>query len=386
MQFGMPTEERSMAHFSALVVLNEEPTQTSLDDILRPWHDCESAECSERLRDVDITAQITELWNSQVLAIRSANGQFEDPQSMEFYVDAAGRSVWSGDAGPPQRFVLPDGASLVWITRREWNEAQRKDLDDFAEACHAEEKTSDNRYLRRMNPDMKWDWWVLGGNFSGMLIPREKADTRTGEPGANGTTYVDNVDVPFRPDSMPRRDQLFRDRRRSLEVQFGDGVDAVRKSNLNIEAIRERAIALRSDTWSWCAEAASTRRLVDDPVALDRIRANFGRAYAWLNQTRFDQSLIDRLPSVSDQHGVDLRPYGDIFLRSGIYLGPHNIADWIEATPPFVASSIVKDGSWHTVDAGFETQDATETWQRQFWAIFEQIPPDHWLAIVDCHL
>lgn len=368
-----------MSHFSVLVGLNEEPTQTCLDDILRPWHDCESAECSEHLRDVDVTAQIIELWNSQVLVVRCANGAFEDPQSMEFYVDAAGRPVWSGDAGPAQRLVLPDGASLVWITRREWNEAQGKDLDDFAEACHAEERTPDDRYLRRMNPNMKWDWWILGGNFSGMLIPREGADTKTGEPGANGTTYVDNVDVPFRPDFMPGRDQLFGDRRRSLEVQFGTGVDAVRKGDLNIEAMRQRAIALRNDTWSRCIEAASTRRLVDDPVALDRIRTNFGRAHARLRQMQFGQPLIDSLLSDSDPYGADLRPYRDIFLASGTYLGPLNIADWIEAAPPFLTSSIVKDGSWHAGSAG-------ETWQRQFPAIFEQIPPDHWLAIVDCHL
>jgi len=363
-----------MSHSSVLVALKKEPTQACLDDILRPWHDCESAECSEHLRDVDITAQIIERWNSQVQVVRHANGAFEDPQSMEFYVDAAGRPLWSGDAGPPRRFVLPDGASLVWITRREWNEAQGKDLDDYAEACHAEEKTPDDRYLRRMNPDMKWDWWVLGGRFSGMLIPRAGADTRTGEPGVNGTTYVD---------SMLGHARLLRDRRRSLLVQFGTGVDAVRKSDLNIEAMRQREIALRSDTWSWCVEAASTHRLVDDPVALDRIRTDFGRAHARLKQMRFDQPLIDYLPPAPDPYGADLLPYRGIFLESGIYLGPRNITDWIEATPPFLTWSIVKDGSWHEVGAGFEDE---ETWQRQFRGIFEQIPPDHWLAIVDCHL
>jgi hypothetical protein len=374
-----------MSHFSALVAFKEEPTQTCLDDILRPWHDCESADCSEHVRDVDITAQIIERWNSQVLVVRRANGAFEDPQSMEFNVDAAGRPVWSGNAGPPRRLVLPEGASLVRITRREWNEAQRKDLDDFAEACHAEEKTPDGRYFRRMNPNTKWDWWSLGDNFSGMLIARAGADTRTGEPGANGTTYVDSVDVTFRPDFMPGHAQLLRDRRSSLAVQFGTGVDAVRKRDLDIEAMRRRAIALRSDTWSWCVEAASTRRLVDDPVALDRIRANFGKAHARLKQMSFDQPLIDHLLSDPDPYGADLLPYGDIFLGSGIYLGPRNIADWIEATPPLLTSSIVKDGSWHAVGAGFEGADATETWQRQFQPMFEQIPRDHWLAIVDCH-
>jgi hypothetical protein len=361
-----------MSHCSVLVVLDEEPAQTCLDDTLRPWHDCESAECTEHLRDVDITEQIIELWNSEIPVVRRANGAFEDPQSMEFYVDAAGRPLWSGNAGPPQRFVLPDDASLIRITRREWNEAQGKDLDDFAEANYAEEKTTDDRYFRRMNPNMKWDWWVLGGNFSGMLIPREGADTRTGEPGATGT-YVHNADLPFRPDFIPGRDQLIRDRR-SLDVQFGTGVDAVRKSDLNIEAMRQRAIALRSDAWSWCVQEASKRRLVGDPVALDQIRTNFGRAYARVNQMRLEQPLIDH------QLSADLLPYVDIFQGSGIYLGPHAIADWIQAAPPFLTSSVVKDGSWH------EAQDATGTWLHQFRTIFEQIPPDHWLAVVDCHL
>jgi hypothetical protein len=368
-----------MSHFSVLVVLDEEPTQTRLDETLRPWHDCESAECTEHLRDVDITAQIITRWNSEILVVRRANGSFEDPESMEFYVDAAGRPVWSGDAGPPRRFVLPDDASLLQITRREWNEAQGKELDDFAEDNFAEEKTPDDRYLRRMNPNVKWDWWILGGNFSEMLIPRELADTKTGEPGASGKTYFDNVDVEFRPDFLLSDTKRLGERRRPLAAPFGDGVDAVRKRDLNIEAMRQRAIALRSDTWSRCVQQASTRRLVSDPVALDQIRTNFGRAHARVNQMRLAQPLIDFQRSSSDLYGKDLLPYGEIFLESGMYLGPHAIADWIQVAPPFLTSSVVIDGSWHE-------GSAAETWQGEFRAIFEQIPPDHWLAIVDCHL
>jgi hypothetical protein len=217
-----------MSHFSALIAVDKEPTQTVLDDLLRPWHDCESAGCSEHLRDVDITAQMLQLWNSRIQVVRSADGAFEDPQSLEFYVDAQGRPVWSGDAGPPTRFVLPGDARLVWITRREWHEAQRRNLDDFAEICHAEEKTPDGRYLRRLNPNMKWDWWSLGGRFKGMLIPREGAQTKTGEQGANGTTYLDGMGVMFRSE-FPEHAQLLRDRRRSLEAQFPTAVDAAQE-------------------------------------------------------------------------------------------------------------------------------------------------------------
>jgi hypothetical protein len=70
---------------------------------------------------------------------------------------------------------------------------------------------------------------------------------------------------------------------------------------------------------------------------------------------------------------------------SDIYLGPHDIADWIEAAPALLTSSIVENGSWYAA-ARFGAQDATETWQQQFAAIFAQIPADQWLAVVDYHL
>ncbi len=45
------------------------------------------------------------------------------------------------------------------------------------------------RYGWMSNPDAKWDWWIIGGRWSGMLRVKDAANASRGEDGVGGSNY-----------------------------------------------------------------------------------------------------------------------------------------------------------------------------------------------------
>ena len=43
------------------------------------------------------------------------------------------------------------------------------------------------KVVNRTNPNRKWDWWVIGGRWSGMLKLKDGATGERGQPGVMGT-------------------------------------------------------------------------------------------------------------------------------------------------------------------------------------------------------
>ena len=53
---------------------------------------------------------------------------------------------------------------------------QYESLDVFAKEYHSYKKNIDGKYGYFSNPNSKWDWWVVGGRWSGSLIAKEDAN------------------------------------------------------------------------------------------------------------------------------------------------------------------------------------------------------------------
>lgn len=84
---------------------------------------------------------------------------------------------------------------VVWIdmdeeVRKEWNDdgethkQDYKNIQEFAEDWFGCE-LKDGKFGRYTNPNKKWDWWVIGGRWTGYFRLREKPSSThaTGQPG-----------------------------------------------------------------------------------------------------------------------------------------------------------------------------------------------------------
>jgi hypothetical protein len=156
-----------------------------------------------------------------------------------------------------------------------------------------------------------WDWWVIGGRWRGMLIPMNGASSPIiGESGV------------FKNPAM-----------------FKNGVDGLRKEEINFEAIMA---AQKADAEKWWAES-ETKPASDWSLMYMRKQDDTRESY--------------------------------VNVRIG-----------------FKTSAVVtKDGKWHEAgeigwfgvgsDSKFE-----EEWQKEFDRHISEVDRQDWLVIVDCHI
>jgi hypothetical protein len=202
-----------MSHFSVLVVTPMKPTKRSLSAALRPWHEFECTGIDDdHVIDIDETEKLrNDYEKDEITRLRLPDGSLADPWSDEFLRDptekereiigpiggtgAGGGISWTshdpGDGGGYRRFVrfVPDGAEriklpakelmtfLEWLVDREGRRVvERGSTPDLIEEHKYGYVLLDadgnvKKIIKRTNPNGKWDYWTLGGRFSGRLVP-----------------------------------------------------------------------------------------------------------------------------------------------------------------------------------------------------------------------
>jgi hypothetical protein len=134
-----------MSHFVTLVVTDERPTSDDLEPVLLPWHEYECTGRHEYVEWVDDTDEI--------------KAEYEASEKFK---------------------------------------AEYKDLATFAKEWHGYEMRDDGRIGRLTNPNSKWDWWQIGGRWSGDLMLKEEAVAKYGgRTGVNQAQWKDvKIDEP----------------------------------------------------------------------------------------------------------------------------------------------------------------------------------------------
>jgi hypothetical protein len=78
---------------------------------------------------------------------------------------------------PSEQDILEAGAELVMLTFKE----KYGTFESFAEEYHGLTANEDGRYGYWSNPNAKWDWYQIGGRWSGHWPAKENAETDYGE-------------------------------------------------------------------------------------------------------------------------------------------------------------------------------------------------------------
>lgn len=389
-----------MSHFAIMVITDQKPDGDMLEKIMAPYHEFEcTGDDNEYVQNIDRMAEHLEEFNDETeLRYKDPSGTLHDPFQDQFYRDPTpeetekmgigggtgcghGMSWTSKDWGDGKGYrtkvhILPDGweevrvkASAVtsfadWIT--DYHGMTQIGANDVADP-----KTNDNikygwvrvndagevlEVIDRTNPNKKWDWWQMGGRWSGFLTPKvgtNPANTAKGSPGTLGSQ------------ADP------------------DGVDTIRKGDVDFETMRANARKAAEESWDKIMGIVGD---LSDLVPWDKVRDemykdDIEKAREFYNSQRAQKALLearqknDGLFWVNlDEYIVDRQTYGDRAASSATVL-----------------FGVVKDGKW--VERGemgwwgcVSNEQDRSAWDASFNKMLDELPDDSWLTVVDCHI
>lgn len=167
-----------MSHFTMLVPASD---REHLESLLLPYHEYECTGIEAYTEWVDETDEYVEEYNEKPAEfVRLADGTLVSGDDDRFYTE-----VENDKGQTEQKWSLPDEAELVTMTRAE---AGIRTFGEFVKDWSGGSGIpgEPGRYGRRTNANARWDWWLVGGRWDGLLMLKDGRDGQFGEPGVFG--------------------------------------------------------------------------------------------------------------------------------------------------------------------------------------------------------
>jgi hypothetical protein len=180
------------------------------------------------------------------------------------------------------------------------------------------------------NPDRKWDWWVVGGRWSNSLITKS-----------------------------------------------GKVCDSAKKSDIDFDAMMKRSVDANLPDFDKAVEIIGGETF----KSWDEVRSIDGKDMQWKREFYNGQSAVKKLRIKFDNPFCSL----DQFLSSR--------EDYIKSMEFSGISmfAVLHDGNWiEKGDMGWwgcvSDEKKPSEWREVYMKAIDQIPDDHTLVVVDCHI
>lgn len=246
---------------------------------------------------------------------------------------------------------------VIWVdctdeVKAEWEKEERRseyaDIDTMARDWFGYDSDGKGGWGRRTNPDARWDWWVIGGRWSGYLKLKPEA---VGVYGRRSWTNKDEA------------------------IDVGR-CDQARKGDIDVQGMRDEAEARVRKNWEQARGTPPCPAWLSwgECLAQHPSNSEAAREMYWaqpdvkrLAATHWRASSIDAfLPPL--QECVERARNGAL-----------------------ATFAYVKDSEWFErgVMGWFATvsdEKAADEWNRQFNEAFDALPDDTLITIVDCHI
>ena len=385
-----------MSHFAVMVVTD---TTDEIMTALQPYHEYECTGIEdEYVVFVDHTEEVKkEFEEGTTNRYRSPDGTIYEGYEDIFYRDPTEEEA--KEIGPFAGSGF--GHGLSWSSK-DWKDGKgyrtkvhfipsgfEKFEDGYANKYGTIEKYAEDYHGYTVNekgeigcftnPNCKWDWWEIGGRYSGLLRTKPGADSFKGEAGLMGT----------QADSK--------------------GVDQCRVRDLDIEGMRrarqERIRAVRTETFEKVLkkckeklpEGADFMLKPDAFEQWDALSEQAGDAEKHLRalwetkekKGRFCE-FIDAEKAKGCPRATTLRLAGELGYGdwNGIDIG-QTMQQAIDSVPPICTFAVLMDGNWYQRGemgwwACISNED--EEWDSKFKELFENLQEDKLITIVDCHI
>lgn len=333
-------------HFSLLVIGKDLHQEGVLDELLAPYQDSSFAGINTPfVKSVDVTAK-----------------------SLQEYADyQAGKTLKS--------YILPTIKDYFdnYLCFESVDINDPIDLED--EACGGYAFFKGDEFVKaieRANPNGKWDYWVLGGRCTGMLIAK-KNDTE------KKTNFWLNL--------WPKMGK-------TSKQDIGD--NCLKFASVDWEAMHKLRLKQRLKEWQVAKDESQTK--IDNVI---KLTANLNETrYYLLNeiatlQTKFQKTNPDcsygELQNFIEANLKYPQTYYQAFLNhvgsSYLYC---DIEDWIKAAPKLTSFALLDESGWHEFDDRPNYSLAKKTKNGKDWQDFidqrlQDMGNDEWIAIIDCH-
>lgn len=243
--------------------------------------------------------------------------------------------------------------------------AEYGDREQFAEdyyGCEQREVDGVKQWGRMTNPNKKWDWWQIGGRWSGQLLLKK------GASGTWGTRSWMNKD----------------------EADDLDCCDAARKGDIDVQGLRDRAASKASKQWHLFDKYLGMHKASFVPFATFK-EQHPGNIEAARN-AYWAQPLMQAKNDTQRYTGLD-EQQRQFFIWCDVekYLVPHDEYVASAAAAAFTPFAVVKDGQWYEKGemgwwACVTNEKEQGEWNAQFNAMFDALPDDTLITVVDCHI
>ncbi|TDW65380.1 hypothetical protein EDF57_103564 [Novosphingobium sp. PhB55] len=350
-----------MSHFTVLVITDEAPTEDKLSEILQPWHEFECTGTEDQyVKLVDETAEVRELMTDRGPAYEGGS----DRPALTLY-DAL--SYY----GREERIYLTSATELSLEEAQEIMESDRESYKHGfaavrAPSGHSGPPPSDDEEAfeafvnscslvgsyNRTNPEKKWDWWVVGGRWGGMLRLKSGATGTLGRPGTFGRMR----DEPGTADSA----QL---------------------AAIDVEGMRSEARSRHGVRWD---RVDSAMQGLPQIVSWDEIREQ--------HKPDFDAART----AYRTQPGVEAirKAFPDHFdIDEEVRASKMSRDDYVAAgaASALTTFAVVKDGKWFERGrmgwwAVVQDEKGEDAWDAEFAALLDGLPDTAHLTVVDCHI
>ena len=222
-------------------------------------------------------------------------------------------------------------------------------FEEFCREWHNTKPNEQGRYGYSSNPNAKWDWYTIGGRWSGFFKAL---------PGSIGTVGESGV---FGNEARPGYyDQL---QRGSIDFE-GMRADAAAEANKRYDAY-EAAVAGLEVPKCW---------------------AEFQTAYENMNDAR---KAFAELPYITALRTADLLPWFEDPVE--VYgIGREKFVERA-SNNSFIPYAVLKDGEWLAKGEmswfGVSSDEVDpETWEDRVWKLLRDLPEDTLITAVDCHI
>jgi len=424
-----------MSHFSVLVFTKGKPTHEELSAILAPWHEFEcTGHDNEYVQDIDETKEkLADFAEDYERRLRALDGSLHDPYDDCFYreptseeanhiIGGAGTygdlSYHSKDWGDGRGYrakirFIPVGWEEVKIPSselmsfRDWLEGEtgrktilqdeKPDLNGAHKFGYTVVSSAGEiiKTIGRTNQNAKWDWWKIGGRYSGKLGTYDpEKDERNYKfcwlCGGTGT----------------RDDELGREARANNPDYTCNGCNGTGKelvwpsewpnidnqaelATLDWATLKERQVSLRRRWWNELKVAYDKNPAPG--LTFEEARKEWA---ILIGHARIAKESGDGRPLYKiiddDPRAKDLRKADGGFM----YRIPDDATDcetWAQAARPLTTFAIVKDGKWFEQgEMGWwgvvHDKKDQDTWDAEVEALLKNSAPGTWVTAVDCHI
>lgn len=385
-----------MSHFCLLVVTDTDSPE-ELEKALQPFHEFEcTGDDDQYVQEIDDTEKHRASYDSETQSmIRMPDAQLITASDEQFYRDPTDEEKkLMGPLDRPKIRFVPEGATEVEVPVKElksfrdflqdWTDRPTFTADQVIDRSRDAGKygytlvDAEGNVLKtfdRTNPDPKWDWWQIGGRYTGQMTPgydpekdplNQEQCTLCHGTGKRADMEVANGCNGCRGKGISTKWPT------SWAEHAGD---RVRVSDIPWQALEEQSVKEATDEWD---KAAALTQGLELPGTWASFRDEHGVEKA--------REIYNALPAVTA-----LREWFDTGRIIEKLKKPRDeiLAD--ARNEPIGCFAILHEGKWYERGEagwwGIVTNEMDEdVWATRVTELLRSLPPEKFVTVVDCHI